>query len=140
LAVCLLRNKEGHRGYLKHREQFIQQYEQRDVAGTSVRNVVGKFLWEVIGGSNYDAMRPGIVRAFLGEEVTCELNLRRHMDRHFYCKFVPERNNVSVIGIFIMLLDITARKTMAISHRLVEMQGEHFEPRVADRGKEPCLK
>ena len=48
-------------------------------------------------------MRPGIVRAFLGEEVTCELNLRRQMDRHFYCKFVPERNNVSVIGIFIML-------------------------------------
>jgi len=25
------------------------------------------------------------------------------MYRHFYCKFVPERNNVSVIGIFIML-------------------------------------
>ena len=95
------------------------------MAGTSVRNVVGKFLWEVIGGSNYDAMRSSIVRAFVGEEVTCQLNLRRQMDRHFYCKFVPERNNVSVIGIFIMLLDIT---------------GEHFEPRVADRGKEPCLK
>jgi len=89
--------------HLDHEQRFrFCNAAYRDVAETSVRNVVGKFLWEVIGGSD-DAMGPGIVRAFLGEEVTCELNLRRQMDRHFYCKFVPERNNVSVIGIFIML-------------------------------------
>ncbi|HME98483.1 MAG TPA: ATP-binding protein, partial [Terriglobia bacterium] len=105
-----------------HREQFIQQYEQR-IQEANLRLSQRRFhlLVESLpclifhldheqrfrfcnaAYRDYDAMRPGIVRAFLGEEVTCELNLRRQMDRHFYCKFVPERNNVSVIGIFIML-------------------------------------
>jgi len=99
--------------HLDHEQRFRfcnRAYEH--AVGISVRNVLGKYLWEVIGGSNYDAMRPGIVRGFQGEEVTCELNFPQQKDRHFYCKFVPERNNGSVIGIFIMLLDITDRKTI----------------------------
>src|SRR5262249_24127644 len=80
--------------------------------GISVPNPLGKYLWEVIGEADYDAMRPGIVRAFQGEEVTCELSLSQREDRHFYCKFVPELNDGGVIGIFIMLLDISDRKTI----------------------------
>src|SRR5262249_6027893 len=96
-----------------HREQFIQQYEQRiqeanlrlsrrfHVLVESLPCLIfhldheQRFRFCNTAYRDYDAMRPGIVRRFLGEEVTCELNLRRLMDRHFYCKFVPERNNVS---------------------------------------------
>jgi PAS domain S-box-containing protein len=100
--------------------------------GVSVRNVLGKYLWEVIGGSNYDAMRPGIVRAFQGEEVTCELNFPQQKDRHFYCKFVPELNDGSVIGILIMLLDISDRK--AIERQLT--QSEQKFRQIADERAE----
>ncbi len=31
-------------------------------------------------------------------------------------------------------------ETVNVATRLVEMHGEHFEPKVADRGKEPSLK
>jgi PAS domain S-box-containing protein len=100
--------------------------------GISVRNVLGKYLWEVIGGSSYDAMRPGIVRAFQGKEVTCELNFPQQKDQHFYCKFVPERNDGSVIGILIMLLDISDRK--AIERQLT--QSEQKFRQIADERAE----
>jgi PAS domain S-box-containing protein len=87
--------------------------------GLSSNKVRGKCLWDVIGNKDYDAMRPGIVTALQGGEVTYELGLLEHTERHFYCKFVPERlANDSVVGFFVMLLDISDRK--AVEKRLSE--------------------
>ncbi len=107
--------------HLDHEQRFRfcnRVYVQ--ALGISVPDIHGKYLWEVIGGTNYDALRPGIVRALQGKEGNCELSFPDQKDRHFFCKFVPELNDGSVIGIFIMLLDISDRK--AIERQLTESE------------------
>src|SRR5262249_45397200 len=129
---------------------FISSFE------TFANRAPGRYLWEIIGESDYDALRPGIIRALQGEEVIRELSLRRQKDRYFYCKFVPERFvDGSVIGVFVIQLDISDRKVAedhlmeseARSRRiaqeradLLESQEKRLEEsRIASRSKDLVL-
>jgi PAS domain S-box-containing protein len=89
--------------------------------GLSQGKILGKYIWEVMGPVDYDALRPGIIRALQGEETTTELAFHGEKEQHFYCKFVPERTaRDSVIGFFLLLLDISDRK--AIERQLKERE------------------
>src|SRR5262245_15156104 len=99
----------------------------------SPRKVLGKYVWEVIGEARYDAMRPGIVRALQGEEATYELSFEAQNGHDFYCRFVPERiADDTVIGFFIMLLDISDRK--AIERKLWDSE-RMFRKLASERAK-----
>ncbi len=101
--------------------------------GISRAQIVGKRLWEVFSGDDYDAIRPSLFRALDGSEVMLDKYLHGKHRRYLHCSLIPDRAPNSLIhGVFLILLDITTRKTLEDKQK----QNEKRFQRLADEKAE----
>lgn len=96
---------------LEQRYQFTNAH-YRTVFAVDPASFIGKTMRELLGESAYAALAEPIARALAGEKVRFE----RHgtefgLDLHFLVDYVPDRDaGGAVIGFFVSVMDITARK------------------------------
>jgi len=84
--------------------------------GLASRQVFGIPLWKLFSPSDYDAMRPSLLRAFNDREATFEREIQGKQHRYFHATVTPDFTSGSK-GVFIFLLDITDRKTLEEKQR-----------------------
>ena len=94
------------------RFQFVNQsYAAR--FGLTPREVVGKYLWEVVGREAYESFRPYVDRVLAGEQVEFEIEIPYEgIGRHYmHCAYAPERGpDGAVLGLIAVITDVTPRK------------------------------
>ncbi|MBH8551478.1 PAS domain S-box protein [Nostocaceae cyanobacterium CENA357] len=81
--------------------------------GHSATEVYGKYLWEVLGESAYEAIRPYVEQVLTGQQVTYETQVpyRYGGTRYIKCTYVPRFNSQGTVEGFVALVsDISERK------------------------------
>ncbi|MBL1177591.1 PAS domain S-box protein [Pantanalinema sp. GBBB05] len=81
--------------------------------GTSTTELQGKYLWEVLGQTAYETIRPYVEQALAGQEVTFESRIPYQAGgmRDAVVNYVPHFNQHGKIAGFVALVsDITRRK------------------------------
>jgi PAS domain S-box-containing protein len=81
--------------------------------GHSATEVYGKYVWEVLGESAYEVIRPYIEQVLAGQQVTFETQVpyRSGGTRYIRCTYVPRFNNQGIVEGFVGLVsDISERK------------------------------
>lgn len=96
----------------KHRFKFVNQpYAER--YGYEPRDVIGKAVWEIVGGNAYAATLDKIDLAFTGQRVEFEIEIPYQSmgTRWGHVIYVPERApDGEIVGIVSVITDITMRK------------------------------
>jgi PAS domain S-box-containing protein len=81
------------------------------------QKTIGKTFWETLP-DNYDSMRPRLLEALQGREVTFEQSFHASKERYFYVIITPDfALGGLVTGVFICLLDISDRKALEEKQR-----------------------
>jgi PAS domain S-box-containing protein len=81
--------------------------------GLEREDVVGKYLWEVLGDAAFAAARPDIAAVLTGQEVRFErlLPYARGGARFVQATYIPDRaEDGTVKGFFALIVDLTERK------------------------------
>jgi PAS domain S-box-containing protein len=80
--------------------------------GHDRKELIGKHSWEVLS-ADYDVIRPHLIQALVGYEMTFEQTLHGAEKRYFHATITPDfEAGPDVKGAFICLLDITDRKAL----------------------------
>lgn len=100
--------------------------------GQSPTEVYGKYLWETLGESAYEAIRPYVERVLAGELVTYEtqVNYKTRGERYISATYVPRYNNQEdVDGYVALVTDITERQAAQRDRALAEAALRESEAR-----------
>lgn len=108
----------------KQRYRYVNtQYEQ--LFGMAAEKITGKTIKELLGSESYAQVRPHLDQAFLGatSSFDYQLNLPETGKHWFSAQYVPDRDkNGNVLGLYILLSDITLLKLSEASLRQREAQ------------------
>jgi len=107
------------------RYQFVNKNTE-DVYGRPRGEIIGRTMREVQGKTGYSQVGPHVKTALGGAEVTFEQKPLSHdgVERHYQTTYLPDKDqDGKVIGVYILLVDITERKQSEIvlrdnEHRL----------------------
>ena len=120
-----VRQSEQHLEMISNTVPALISYVDRDLCyrtcneaylkwfGVSREDVIGKPVREILGEEAWSAVRPYIEAGFAGETVDYEIevNYLRAGRRWIHAVYTPHRNALGeVIGLVVMVTDITARK------------------------------
>jgi two-component system, cell cycle sensor histidine kinase and response regulator CckA len=81
--------------------------------GLTPREVVGKYLWEVLGDQAYESIRPYVDQVLAGTPVEFEIEIPyEEIGRHYmHCAYAPELGpDGEVLGLIAIITDVTERK------------------------------
>ncbi|MBD2314340.1 PAS domain S-box protein [Desertifilum sp. FACHB-1129] len=99
--------------------------------GHSPTEIYGKTLWEVMGNSAYENIRPYVEQALSGKSVTYEsqLTLKDAGKRYISASYIPQRDRQGqVVGFVALVSDISSRKQAeAEKQQLLEQLGTERE-------------
>jgi len=120
-----IRQSEQHLEMISNTVPALISYVDRDLRyrtcneaylkwfGVSREDVIGKSVREILGEEAWSAVRPHVEAGFAGETVDYEIevNYLRAGRRWIHAVYTPHRNALGeVIGLVVMVTDITARK------------------------------
>ncbi len=81
--------------------------------GLTPQQVVGRYLWEVVGEEAYESLRPYIEQVLEGKSVEFEIEVPyAEIGRHYmHCAYAPEVGpDGEVLGLVAIITDVTDRK------------------------------
>src|SRR5918997_6071972 len=81
--------------------------------GLTPQQVVGRYMWEVVGGAAYESLRPYVEQVLGGTAVEFELEVPyEEIGRHYmHCAYAPELSpDGTVLGLVAVITDVTSRK------------------------------
>lgn len=95
----------------EQRYRFNSQRYQ-DWFGRSPEAIQGKYLWEVVGDTVYERVRPYVEQALSGEAVTFEhqMAFQDGVTRYVSVSYIPQREEQQVTGLVALINDISDRK------------------------------
>ncbi|MEO6690401.1 MAG: PAS domain S-box protein, partial [Dokdonella sp.] len=95
----------------EERYTFTNEY-YRTVLGVDPASLLGRTMRETLGEELYKVLQPAIETVFGGEAATFESERHEHgVPQYFHADYVPDRDAAgSVVGFYVMVMDITARK------------------------------
>lgn len=93
------------------RYTFTNEY-YRTMLGMEPASLLGRSMRETLGEELYEAVRPAITTVLAGQATTFESERHEHgVPQYFHADYVPDRDaSGSVVGFYMMVMDITARK------------------------------
>jgi two-component system cell cycle sensor histidine kinase/response regulator CckA len=81
--------------------------------GLTPQQVVGRHIWEVLGGEAYESLRPYVEQVLEGKSVEFEIEVPfAKIGRHYmHCAYAPELGpDGAVLGLVAIITDVTERK------------------------------
>jgi PAS domain S-box-containing protein len=88
--------------------------------GHDAAQLAGRTMRDVLGDAAYERLRPAVLRALAGDDVSFEAEIpyRHGGTRHIDGTYVPDRDDEGrVRGFYVLVLDVTARKEAELALR-----------------------
>lgn len=121
--------------------RFVNQ-RYSDWFGLAPEDIVGKYIWEVVGEAAFAAALPDLRLALAGERVTSEriMPYKNGGSRFVEIQFVPDADTESgrIRGFYALIIDISERRRRERNADLLTSIGEDFT-RLVEPGKIMCV-